>query len=157
MADFGMITARLATGAAITDPADVTALVNARVTHVLDCREEFDDAPLLAGASLTYLWDPTADDGLPKPDSWWSAGLVFATAAYSRLGTCVYAHCAAGVNRGPSMSYAILRACMGFPPDTARSLVLAGRPQAGLAYAADFDRYWAARAGSTGRLIPLGG
>ena len=150
-----MITARLATGAAITDQADVTALIRAGVTHVLDCRAEFDDAQLLAGAGLTYLWDPTGDDGLPKPDMWWSSGLTFATGAYSRLGTCVYAHCAAGVNRGPSMAYGVLRACMGFPPDAARQLVLAGRPQAGLAYAADFDRFWAGRTGSAGRLIPL--
>ena len=155
MADFGMITARLATGAAITDQADVTALIRAGVTHVLDCRAEFDDAQLLAGAGLTYLWDPTADDGLPKPDMWWSSGLTFATGAYSRLGTCVLAHCAAGVNRGPSMAYGVLRACMGFPPDAARQLVLAGRPQAGLAYAADFDRFWPGRTGSAGCLIPL--
>jgi len=48
MADFSQITTRLFTGAAITSEEDVKALVEAGVTHVIDCRIEFNDGELLA-------------------------------------------------------------------------------------------------------------
>ncbi len=145
MADFALITERLATGAAVSTADDVAQLVEAGVTHVIDERAEFDDGPLFAGnPAVTYLWNPTPDDGVtPKPDAWHQANVAFAVAAYSQLRTCVYFHCAAGVNRGPSGAYSALRACMGFSPDQARGLIVAVRPQAGIAYAADFDHYWA--------------
>lgn len=140
-----MITARLATGAALSGPDDVAALKAAGITHVIDERAEFDDGQLLAGSGLTYLWNPTADDGQPKPDAWWQANISFALQAYSVLGTCILAHCAAGVNRGPSAAYGIIRACWGFPVAQAAALVKVARPQAGIAYAADFERWQAAR------------
>jgi hypothetical protein len=89
-----MVTARLATGAAINDVSDVAALMAAGVSHIIDCRAEFDDGPLLASTGLTYLWNPTDDDGGQKPSSWWLASLQFAQGAYaSSWKTCVYAHC----------------------------------------------------------------
>ena len=54
MADFSMITARLATDAAITSPDDVAGLAAAGITDVIDRRGESDDAPLL-GPAFTYL------------------------------------------------------------------------------------------------------
>lgn len=143
MADFSVITPQLATGAAIQSSADVVALQDAGVTHVVDCRAEFDDAPLLAGAGLIYLWDPTQDDGQPKPDEWWRKGLDFAEAAYrGPARAMVYCHCAAGVNRGPSMAYGVLRSSFDYEPAEAESAIRAVRPQVGLAYKADFERYW---------------
>jgi protein-tyrosine phosphatase len=144
MADFDMVTARLATGAAISRPDDVLALAAVGVTHVLDCRDDFDDGPLLSQSGCVYLWNPTPDDGQPKPDLWWRQTLSFAVNAYSRLGTCVYAHCAAGINRGPSAAYAIMRACWGLPSAASISMIKIARPQALVGYAADFERYWAA-------------
>ena len=137
MADFSMITARLATGAAITSPDDVAALAAAGITDVIDCRGEFDDAPLL-GPAFTYLWDGTADDGQHKPPEWFGRGITFALAALSQPHRKVYAHCAAGVNRGPSMAYAIMRA-LGWPAADAESTIRAARPQVGLAYKNDAD------------------
>jgi hypothetical protein len=142
MADFNLVTARLATGAAISNAADVQELAAAGITHVLDLRGEFDDGPLLAGSGLAYLWNGVIDDGQPKPSSWYQTSLAFAVQAYSQLGTCLYCHCAAGINRGPSTAYAVLRACAGFGSTEARQLIVNVRPQVGLAYAADFDAYW---------------
>lgn len=145
MADFSMVTARLATGAALSSPDDVAALKAAGITHVVDERAEFDDGQLLAGSGLVYLWNPTQDDGQPKPDAWWQANISFALQAYSALGTCLLCHCAAGVNRGPSAAYGVIRACWGFVPAAATLLIRTARPQAGIAYAGDFERWWPAR------------
>ena len=136
MTDCTYVTARLATGAAITGPADAAALAAAGLTAVIDCRDDLDDAPYLAGAGLTYLWNPTADDGQPKPASWFAASLAFALPLLAQPGQRVYAHCAAGINRGPSTAYAIMLA-LGWDPAAAEALIRAARPQVGLAYAAD--------------------
>jgi hypothetical protein len=137
MADFSFVTARLATGAALAGPEDVAALVAAGVTHVIDCRAEFDDAPLFAAApELSYLWDGTDDDGQPKPPAWFSKGIVFALDALSHRHHKVLCHCAAGVNRGPSMAAAVMMAS-GWTKDQAEQQIRAARPQVGLAYLAD--------------------
>ena len=144
MADFDLITARVATGAAVNSAADAQALVSAGVTHIIDVTDAADDRERLSCLGIGYLYNPTADDGTLKPASWWRASLSFAVQAYSQLGTCVYAHCSAGVNRGPSTAYAIMRACFGLDSPHAADLIRAVRPQVRLAYAGQFDAYWAA-------------
>lgn len=140
MADFSEITGRLLTGAAVNSSADVDALAAAGVTHVIDCRGEFDDAALLAAhPHMLYLWNGTADDGQPKSVDWFGKSLVFALPALAIPDTRIYAHCAAGVNRGPSMAYAIMRAC-GWDGLTALALIKAKRPVAQVRYSADADR-----------------
>jgi len=143
VADFAIITARVATGAAVTSAADVQQLLAAGVTHILDVTSDEDDTQWLSGFGVPYLYNPTPDDGAQKPASWWQASLAFAAGASGTLGTCVYAHCSAGVNRGPSTAYAILRACAGLDATLARELIVAVRPQVGLAYAGQFDAWWA--------------
>jgi protein-tyrosine phosphatase len=138
MSDFSVITPRLVTGAAITDPEDVAALITAGVTHVIDCRDDFDDSELLADHGLLYLWNGTPDDGTTKPPAWFDRSLSFALPAIAQPRTKIYAHCAAGVNRGPSTAYAILRA-LGWLPTVADALIRSKRPQVGLAYAGDAD------------------
>ena len=145
MADFSFITARLATGAAISDPADLDQLVAAASAgrtqsgdplraHILDCRAELDDLPLLAShPSISYLFAGVPDDGLPKPTDWFARGISFALPALATPGHKVYCHCAAGINRGPSMAYAVMRA-WGLGPNQAETLIRAARPQVALAY-----------------------
>jgi hypothetical protein len=136
VADFGFVTSRLATGAAITDPADVQALVAAGVTHIIDCRDDFNDAPLLAdNPAISYLWNGVPDDGNPAThgDAWFGKSLGFALPALASPHTRVYCHCAAGVNRGPSTAFAIMLAS-GFTPSDAESTIRAARPVVGLAY-----------------------
>lgn len=138
MADFSFITGRLATGAAISSTDDLAQLQAAGINGVIDCRAEFDDGPLFAGwPGTAYLWAPTADDGQhPKPVPWFQAGISFALPLLAQPGRKVYAHCAAGVNRGPSMASAILMA-LGFTESQARAMITAARPQVGLAYIDD--------------------
>jgi hypothetical protein len=137
MADFDFVTVRLATGAAISSEDDVQQLKNAGITHVVDCREEFNDAPLL-GPNFAYLWDGTTDDGQTKPPTWFKPGIDFALMALAQPINKVYIHCAAGVNRGPSMTYAVLRA-FGLTAQLSESLIRTARPQVGLAYKTDVD------------------
>ena len=138
MADFSMVTARLATGAAVSGPADVAALQAAGITAVIDLRAEFDDGSLLAGAGMAYLWNGTADDGQPKPVSWFAASLAFALPLLAQPHQKAYLHCAAGINRGPSTAFACMRA-LGWSAADAEATIRAARPQVGLAYKGDAD------------------
>lgn len=136
MVNFDFVTSRLATGAAITAPADVQALAAAGITHIIDCRNDFNDAPLLASdPAISYLWNGVPDDGNPAThgDTWFSKSLGFALPALSRPRTKVYCHCTAGVNRGPSTAFAIMLAS-GFTSPDAESAIRAARPVVGLAY-----------------------
>lgn len=138
--DYSWINSRLATGAALSGPADAQVLAAAGVTHVVDVTDAGDDTPLFAALpGVHVLWNPTADDGVhPKPPSWFETSLAFALPALAQPHVKVYAHCSAGVNRGPSTAYAIMRA-LGFTPGDANTTIRAARPQVGLAYAADAD------------------
>jgi dual specificity phosphatase 3 len=138
MADFNFVTDRLATGGAVSTPADVQQLIDAGITHVIDCRAEFDDGPLFSKTGVAYLYNGTMDDGQHKDPIWFAKSLVFAMPALAQPKIKVYAHCAAGVNRGPSTCYAILRA-LGFNPVGAEAIIRAVRPQVGLAYKHDAD------------------
>ncbi|HXN91669.1 MAG TPA: dual specificity protein phosphatase [Candidatus Sulfotelmatobacter sp.] len=131
------VTPRLSTGGALGGPADIELLAAAGITHVIDCRAEFDDGSLLA-QRFHYLYDPTADDGLTKPPVWFQTGIEFGLQALSQPGNHVYAHCAAGVNRGPSMCYAIMRA-LGWSAVDAANSIKSARPQALIHYSADAD------------------
>ena len=110
------------------------------VTHCIDCRAEFDDAPLFAGnPNISYLWNGVRDDGIPKPTIWFQKSLDFALSALASPRHKVYAHCLAGRNRGPSTAFAIMLA-LGWLPQDARDLIKKNRPVAGIAYAADAER-----------------
>jgi protein-tyrosine phosphatase len=140
--DFNFVTPRLATGAAISTADDVEAIVAAGITHVIDCRNEFNDGALLAAnPKLVYLYNPTADDGTTKPSDWFNRSLTFALPALAHPKNKVYAHCAAGVNRGPSTAYCIMRA-LGFSSDGAKDLIHSARPKTieGIRYANDADQ-----------------
>ena len=131
------VTARLATGGALNGTPDVDALAAAGITHVIDCRQEFDDGALLA-QRFHYLYDPTADDGQTKPPAWFQPGIAFALQALSQPANHLYVHCAAGVNRGPSMCYAVMRA-FGWSSADALTTIKAARPVAQIRYSGDAD------------------
>jgi hypothetical protein len=126
--NFNFITTRLAVGSAITGQADVQALLAAGVTHIIDCCVEEDDSSYLAGAGCSYLWNPTSDDGQTKQPAWFQRSIEF------------YCHCSAGINRGPSTAYSILRS-LGFGRDEMLTLIRLKRPATivGIRYAADAD------------------
>lgn len=169
--DWSWITARLATGGGISTEQDLQSLITSGVTHIIDCRMAPDPIPQDAlfglrtgatalypsknlylfkvkGVNISYLYNPTEDDGQPKPVSWFKASLDFALSPLandvlvSQNRARVYAHCDAGHNRGPSTAYCILRALTGMNHDDAKALIELRHLAAigGIAYANDADR-----------------
>jgi dual specificity phosphatase 3 len=139
--DFTFVTFRLATGAAVSSLQDIDDLIQVGITHIIDTRIEFDDATLFMGRNdkITYLWNGTADDGVhPKPVEWFNQSIEFALSALARPNARLLCHCAAGINRGPSTAYAILRS-MGLTRVLAENIIRSVRPQVGLAYKEDAD------------------
>jgi|HubBroStandDraft_6_1064221.scaffolds.fasta_scaffold302203_2 dual specificity phosphatase 3 len=134
MADVSFITDRLATGGAIGG-LDVAGILALGITHIVDCQAETDDTHEFAGTNISVLWDGVPDDGNPQTHgpAWFGPGIEFALAALAQPHTKVLCHCAAGINRGPSMAYAVMLA-LGFNVNDAENLIRAARPQVGLAY-----------------------
>lgn len=124
-------------------------LVRVGITHVLDCRSEHASKFLMRHASMavqrqrknafTYLVNPTDDDFQPKSAAYFKRSIDFGLRALQDPKAKLYVHCAAGINRGPSSAYAILRA-LGHAPTEAENLLRSGRPGVGIAYARDADR-----------------
>jgi len=143
--DFNWITPRLATGGRVETEADVATVVEAGIDTLIDCRAEFVPHAARFKASLAtaypqivYHFVPTLDDGEPKGPLWFEAGIRLALAALERPEGRVLVYCQAGVNRGPSMLYAIMRA-LGIAGDEAVGLLSDRRPVVGLRYRADAD------------------
>jgi hypothetical protein len=137
--NFSFVTTRLATGSGILVDSDVQTLIKAGITHIIDVRIEFDDSSLLTPyPQIKYLFNGIADDGQPKPVSWFQKSIEFALDALSHPVNKVYAHCAAGISRGPSTAYAILRA-FGLNGAQAQSFIKTARPAAIITYMHDAD------------------
>ncbi len=148
MYDFDFIAARVATGADL--PYDETAAVDrlaawtaAGITHVIDNRIEANDEALVAllAPEVSYLHNPTDDAGQRMPDAWFDRGVAFALDSLARTGTKVLSHCHMGINRGPSLAYAILLALDADPVEALDALRTA-RPIANAWYAEDALDWW---------------
>ena len=126
-ASFNFVTERLAVGGGISSKADVDQIVGAGITHVIDMRAEFDD-DALNDNRITILWLPQVDDGTMRPPGQYRKGIQFALPALSLANTKVFLHCWAGMNRGPTMCYALLRA-FGFSQAEAISRIREVRPE----------------------------
>lgn len=137
MADFQFALPRVAVGSAIGESEEFSkALVDAGVLYVVDCQGEFDDTPFLTLHNMFTCWCPTQDDGQPKPLEWWGKGITWALQQYAVPTAKIYFHCAAGVNRGPSMCFGFMLA-LGFDAASAEALIRKARPQVGIAYRDD--------------------
>ena len=152
--NFNFITDRLATGGGPVTPDDIQYLIDCGITHIIDCRVAQDPINPDPSLNLKTLYNPTEDDGQPKPVGWFFKSLDFALPALIESVTPtkpllarirqinrIYAHCDAGINRGPSTAYAILRAWTGMSSGDAKALIILHRPQdaVGLRYAPDAD------------------
>ena|ERR1700739_1909602 len=123
---FNFVTERIAVGGGISCKADVDQLVAAGITHVIDMCGDFDDHAL-NDSRITILWLPQVDDGEMRPPGDYRKGIQFAFAALGLPNTKVFPHCTAGLNRGPTMCYALLRA-FGFPQPEAIARIRSARP-----------------------------
>jgi hypothetical protein len=156
--DFDFITDRVATGADLfgdfpfddTDAGDrLAGWVAAGVTHVIDNRIEANDESFVAvhAPGLAYLHNPTDDAGQRMADAWFDRGVAFALDALAQPGAKVLSHCHMGINRGPSLAYAILLA-LGTDPVEALDALRKARPIASAWYAEDALDWWHRRNGT---------
>lgn len=156
--DHQWVTPRIALGSAVATPDHVHAVLQAGITHVLDCRLREDGATLYVGTGVRHLHNGTADDGKPKPPEWFHRGVGFVLGSLAKPQAKILIHCAMGLSRAPSMTYAVLRA-LGHPEDDAVALIKKARPIAGISYQRDADRAIRdlerkRKAGTRGRMGP---
>jgi protein tyrosine phosphatase (PTP) superfamily phosphohydrolase (DUF442 family) len=137
MSDISFVTPWLAVGGAIATEEDVLEIREQGITHIVNCRVGVDDNQLLRGRTA-YLWDPAPDDRKPKAPEWFIDAIRFTNAAIQDPGAKVLVHCTGGIDRSPSIAYAILRS-MGHSEAEAEHAVLSGRPEARLPYKRDAD------------------
>jgi dual specificity phosphatase 3 len=156
MLNIDFITDRLATGGDL--PSDryddavnaVAELVELGVTHIVDNRIEWSDERLVArlAPQIAYRHNGVDDAGQRMPDRWFDTGVDFALTALEDPAARVVVHCHMGINRGPSMAYAILLA-LGWDPVEAIDAIRRVRPEAAVGYAEDAVRWHHRRSGAT--------
>jgi hypothetical protein len=146
--DFDFAADRVATGADLpfddTDAVErLAGWVAAGITHVIDNRIEANDASFVAAHApgLACLHNPADDAGQRMPDAWFDRGVAFALDALAQPGAKVLSHCHMGINRGPSLAYAILLA-LGTDPVHALDALRRARPIANAWYAEDALDWW---------------
>jgi len=140
--NFDFITDRLAVGQTPANAEDIAVLVEAGITHVINCRAEGPDIyDLCVKAGLKYLWDGTEDwipgAGQRKGVDWFKQGVEFALPALVKLGAKIYVFCHMGANRSATLAWTILRAlgvsgkdCT-FIIDTHRAIAIPGLLECG--------------------------
>lgn len=140
VADLDWLTPHLAVGGDLHPNPELAAaqvrwLVSQGVTDIIDCRQEWNDADIVANFApgITYHHLPTDDHGGEINASWWFEGILEAQSTLSAGGS-VFVHCHMGINRGPSMAFAIL-VDQGWRPIEAFDLIRSRRPQAFAIYA----------------------
>jgi dual specificity phosphatase 3 len=116
-------------------------LVEAGVTHVVDTRIEWDDQGWVAerAPEIGYLHHGMDDAGQRVPGEWFDVGVSWALEAMEGGGV-VLTHCHMGINRGPSLGFAIMLA-QDWDLVEALDAIRAARPIAWIAYAEDALRW----------------
>ena len=124
--------------------------LDAGVTYILDVREEWDDSELVAAhaSHVGYSHLGTHDDGGAQDPAWFDEGVATARDAVEVDGTGLLVHCHMGINRGPSMAFAILLD-RGWEPSPALDAIRAARPIAAISYAEDAVRWHSDRQGQS--------
>ncbi|MFV0316198.1 MAG: dual specificity protein phosphatase family protein [Microthrixaceae bacterium] len=143
-ANIDFVSDRLAIGGDfdIHDPeralAQLESVRAAGITHIVDCRLEWTDERFVRrhAPEMVYLHNPTDDDGRLRPDEFFERGVGFALEALANPDTKVLAHCHMGINRGPSLGFAILLA-RGHGAVEAMEAIRRARPIAVTGYAPD--------------------
>ena len=142
MANISYITGRVWTGGDLPSDlgetamlADLTEIQNAGITDILDNRIEWSDEEFVRAHAphLGFLWNGADDAGQVMADDWFDAGVAFALNALADPDAQVLAHCHMGINRGPSMAFAILLAT-GMEPVEALDAIHSARPIAAISY-----------------------
>lgn len=150
MADINQVADRVWTGGDMPSHLGGDAMLDALaglraagITHIIDNRLEWSDEDFVRqhAPEMTYVWNGQDDAGQAMPDAWFERGVGTALGALAQPGTAVLAHCHAGINRGPSMAFAILLAT-GVSPVRALTSIRRARPVAAIAYSLDALDWW---------------
>lgn len=140
-ANMDWVTDLLATGGDLAHHADHAAaqakdIIDQGVDLVIDVRQEANDAALWHALGMSYLHLPTDDrEGHHIPTALFDKA-VKAASSFMDHGQKVLVHCHMGINRGPSVAYAILLS-QGMDPIEAFDLVREKRPVSAVLYAQD--------------------
>ncbi len=119
------------------------------ITHIIDVRLEWSDLDAFAERAphVGYLHHGMDDAGQAVPAEWFEHAVSWIEAAWTENpGAVVLTHCHMGINRGPSLGFAVLLA-LGWDPVEAIAAIRSARPQANVWYAADALRWHHARTG----------
>lgn len=140
-ANMNWVTDTLATGGDLSyDPTEATEqaadIIAQGVTCIIDMRAEDNDSELWAEAGIDYLHLPTNDAYGHHIERHLLDAAVLKAREATADGGKVFVHCHMGVNRGPSVAYAILLD-QGMGHIAAYDLIREKRSQAGLYYAMD--------------------
>ena len=146
--DITWITERIALGGGIWNARNMEELARFGLTHVINMQIEFDDRPLAEPLGIRVLWNPVDDDFLPKPAALLARGVDFALEALQDPRARLYIHCAAGVQRAPMMTLAVLCA-QEWGIEEAMALIEGRRPVVDFAdvYVASVRRFLETRVG----------
>jgi hypothetical protein len=108
----------------------------AGVTDIVDLRGEWSDEAFVAQRAphIRYHYFGTHDNGGSQDAEWFAAGIEALHAAIAHPGTRLMVHCHMGVNRGPSMAFAMLLD-RGWDVIDALNAIRDARPIAGIIYA----------------------
>lgn len=146
--DLSLIAPRLWVGAAVDGVDEGTALRQARMIRdlgiqvVVDCRLGADDLDLWAAVGdVEYHRRGIEDSGHPVPRDWFTAGVELVVDRWQIRRRGVLVHCQEGVNRSPSLVFAVLLVC-GLGPQQAAERIVGARPIAGVRYAGDALRWF---------------
>jgi dual specificity phosphatase 3 len=129
--------------------AQLAELVAAGLTHIIDVRMEWDDSTWVTSIAphVDYFHHGIDDAGQRIPDDWFDEALAYAFEAFKDPKSVVLTHCHMGINRGPSLGFAILLG-LGWEPIAALDAIRAARPIAYIAYADDALDWWLRREGA---------
>ena len=138
-ANLHFVTPTLAIGGDVTPQRSAEQLADVDtlgITHVIDCRIEWDDIALFAQhlPHVMYLHHGMDDAGQDVPAEWFDAAIAWIDAAGPDA--VVLTHCHMGINRGPSLGFAVLLH-QGWDPIEAIAAIRAARPIANVWYADD--------------------
>ena len=136
MTGITFLTPWLAVGGAL-EAADVDDALRQGITHIVNCRVSFDDSELINGRAA-YLWDPAPDDRRPKEPRWFLEAIEFVRTARRDPDAKVLIHCTGGIDRSPSLAYAVLRS-LGWSRVRAERTIGEAHPEARLVYRDDAE------------------
>lgn len=127
------------------------------VTDVIDLRGEHSDEAFVAthAPGIEYVWLGTHDDGGSQSDAWFYMGIAAALDALEDPNRTVLVHCHMGINRAPSMVFAILLA-LGWDATDALEAIRSARPIANILYGESAISWWLRDQGASADEVAAG-